>query len=84
MEQHPIYGFYEPGWKPVLGYEGRYEVNDKCRVRNARTKKILKPSRIQQVGLISKHRNYKMHKIYHLSLAAFFPESTAQRKKGNP
>jgi hypothetical protein len=32
-------------WKPVLGYEGRYEVSDQGRVRNAQGR-MLKPNRM--------------------------------------
>ena len=74
--QHPVYGAFQPGWKPCRDAGGQtyplYEVNEQCQVRNKKTRKTLKPQGDAQVGL----RGYgkaKMRRIYQLCLASFFP-----------
>lgn len=37
-------------WRPVVGYEGHYEVSDLGRVRSVRTGRILRPNTISRYG----------------------------------
>lgn len=45
-------------WRPVLGFEGLYEVSDRGRVRNARSGRVLKPNTISRYG----HQQVKLCK----------------------
>lgn len=68
-------------WKPVVGYEGRYEVSNEGRVRSLpkyRTKetKVLKPyvntwNGYCYVQLSDENHNHKSHRVHKLVLEAF-------------
>lgn len=63
-------------WKPVRGYDGLYEVSNYGRVRNARTKRILKQQLdgkgYLRVGLC-KNGIMKTHKVHRLVAETFIP-----------
>lgn len=62
-------------WKPVVGFEGRYEVSDQGRIRNAKTGRIRKLMRHPRGYLFlnlqhpTTPRNYA--KVHHIVLEAF-------------
>lgn len=80
MPVHPIfdrdtklfYGFWAKGWRDVVGFEGMYEINHMCQVRNKKTKRILKTCR-DRVPLYNKQKKKFIKVVYHLALEAFFP-----------
>ena len=55
-------------WRPVLGYETRYEVSDQGRVRSAR--KVLSQSKLRS-GHLTVHLDRKTHYVHRLVLSAF-------------
>lgn len=70
-------------WKPVVGYEGKYEVSNLGRVmslnyRNTGTKKLLanqlRPDGYLQVSLSHKGKQYKP-KVHQLVAQTFIPKS---------
>lgn len=67
------YGHWEPGWKPVVGYEEFYEVNHMSQVRNKNTGKILKPKSDHSLCLYDDKRKKYYKFTYHLVLESFFP-----------
>lgn len=79
---HPIYGSYQAGWR-TIPYFSNYEINELCHVRNATTKRIIKPTTNFQVSLVkSQHPSpFKTTsatrrssiRVYHLGLMSFFP-----------
>lgn len=65
-------------WKNVIGYEGRYEVSDSGKVRNAKTRRVLQPGMVGSkrksgqypaVGL--RHNPTRLTKVHHIVLRAF-------------
>ena len=63
-------------WRPVVGYEGLYEVSNKGRVKNSKTGKILKPYSTGHKYLhvrLTKNGVDKNHKIHRLVAMAFIP-----------
>lgn len=63
-------------WKPVIGYEGCYEVSDKGRVRSLYFNKILKPNMNDRGYLdvaLCKNRQYKHFRINRLVAMTFIP-----------
>ena len=65
-------------WKPVAGYEGLYDVSDRGRVRNARTKRVRVLKRTTRKGGTIDHRislyrdgKEKVRTVSHLVLEAF-------------
>lgn len=46
-------------WRPVVGYEGHYEVSDLGRVRGLRTGRVLKPNAIGRYG----HQQVKLRML---------------------
>lgn len=84
-------------WKPVLGYEGYYEVSNFGRVKSfwRGAPKILKPSENHEFGYLSVNLHhpeisgYKTRLIQHLVLEAFqgprpAPEMVCRHRDGNP
>lgn len=63
-------------WKPVVGYEGLYEVSSEGNVRNVKTGKILKPKNNRRgylfVGLY-KNGAVKYHYLHRLVALTFIP-----------
>ena len=72
-------------WKPVVGYEGYYEVSDQGDVRRvkggkgARLGQCLKPKTsrngYQEVNLCRSPKEHKMHLVHRLVAEAFLGES---------
>jgi hypothetical protein len=63
-------------WKPVVGYEGLYEVSSEGNVRNVKTGKILKPKNNRRGYLfVGLHKNgaVKNRYIHRLVAQAFIP-----------
>lgn len=64
----------EEQWRPVVGYEGLYEVSDQGRVRSLKTGTVLKQRRDRwgyvKVGLY-KENAYKQRLVHILVMAAF-------------
>ena len=65
-------------WKPVLGFEIRYEVSNLGRVRNIETLTVLKPQTNRygylQVNLyLCGHKTRKMKTVHRLVAEAFIP-----------
>lgn len=61
-------------WKPVVGYEGLYEVSNKGRVLSLRTNRIMRPWRHYRAGLrlsLTKDKVSKMNQIHRLVYEAF-------------
>ena len=64
-------------WKPILGYEKYYQVSNKGRIKNIKTKRILKP-RVHSNGYLRVCLAYKGIKdkyIHRLVLEAFIAPS---------
>lgn len=69
---------YEPTyveqWRPVVGYEGLYEISNKGRVLSLRTNRILKPWKHYRSGLrvtLTKDGARKMNQIHRMVYEAF-------------
>lgn len=66
-------------WRPVVGYEGLYEVSNMGNVRNARTQKTLKsqmhryPALILYKPLVPKGSQKTRHLVHRLVAEAFLP-----------
>lgn len=61
-------------WKPVKGFEGRYEVSNMGRVRNSLSGKVLKPSTYEgykRVNLSIDRGKYKTFGVHRLVAFAF-------------
>jgi len=59
----------EEEWKPVKGYEGRYEVSSLGRARNAKTRKFLNHS--LRTGYHRIYMDGKLHTLHRLIAEAF-------------
>lgn len=57
-------------WKPVVGFEGLYEVSDQGRVRSLRTGRILKPQK-QTTGYLQVSLGRRLHTVHKIVLHAF-------------
>lgn len=70
-------------WKTITGFE-KYEVSDEGLVRNAKTKRILKPSTTthgyKQVLLTKEPRKLYSRQVHKLVLDAFSPENVKRSK----
>lgn len=72
-------------WKPVVGYEGRYEVSDLGRIRSKWFDKILKPQgmntgyKLISLTVNRKHKNALVHRL----VAHAFLESIEGKKLVN-
>ena len=70
-----IYSKMEEIWRPIVGYEGKYEVSNLGNVKNVKTGRILKPSSDYDgyllVNLYDNGR--KMFKVHRLVLQTFLP-----------
>lgn len=64
-------------WRPILGYEGLYEVSNCGNVRRARDHKLMRQSTAEngymRVGL-SKNKKQKMERVHLLVARAFLPK----------
>lgn len=64
-------------WKPVVGYEGRYEVSDMGKVKSLKQGKILKGEVVHngylRVGLCKNNKS-KWHRVHRLVLLSFVGE----------
>lgn len=64
-------------WKPIEGYEKRYEVSDLGEVRNIQSSKILKPAYVGNATAkyatvtLSMHGKQTRRRVHHLVLEAF-------------
>lgn len=79
-------------WKPVVGYEGLYEVSSIGRVRSLnyqKTKKKVimslqaKVGAYIKVGLKDKDGNYKYYRVHRLVAIAFLPEHSPEQRYVN-
>lgn len=79
-------------WKPVAGYEGRYEVSSIGRVRSLnyqKTKKKVimslqaKVGAYIKVGLRDKDGKYKYYRVHRLVAMAFLPEHSPEQRYVN-
>ena len=77
-------------WRPVVGYEGLYEVSDQGKVRNCKTGKILSNKPNKNIGYVVyslfKNKKGKMHYGHCLVLEAFVglrPKGDYQACHGN-
>lgn len=61
-------------WRPVVGYEGLYEVSNLCRLRRI---KIIEPTKkkhgYMQVSLVNKNGVRKSFRLHRIVAAAFVP-----------
>jgi len=79
-------------WKPVVGFEGIYEVSDHGRVRTIKTGKLKKPTLSKKEGrlflLLWKDNKYKMMKVHRIVCFAFHgappPKYECCHNDGNP
>lgn len=62
-------------WKPVVGYEGLYEVSQNGDVRNVKTQKVLIPRNSTSYSMVALYDNGKRKdlKIHRLVAQAFLP-----------
>jgi len=62
-------------WRPVVGYEGHYEVSDQGRVNSLKSHKIMKPTPCKREGrpwlTLSREGKPRSFKVYTLVLRAF-------------
>jgi hypothetical protein len=65
----------EEEWRPIVGYEGLYEVSDLGRVKGLKRGKILKPSPDKDgyLTLILCNKGEKMCRVHRLVLQSFQP-----------
>lgn len=79
-------------WKPVVGFEGIYEISDFGRVKTVKTGRIKTPSVNKKDGRLSimlwKNNKFKMMKVHRLVLLAFVGPAPAKHEcchnDGNP
>lgn len=62
------YRFDDENWKPVLGYDGLYEVSDMGRIRSLRKNKILKGGGLRYLGVVLckggvKKKRFNIHRL---------------------
>lgn len=55
-------------WKPVVGYEGLYEVSNHGQVKNVKTQKVLSPRNSTRYPLVAlfdkgKRKDFKVHRL---------------------
>jgi hypothetical protein len=59
-------------WKSVVGFEGRYEISDQGRVRNLRTRRLLKLNGVRYIHVALQVNGVREDRSVHkLMLAAF-------------
>ncbi|MCZ9296685.1 NUMOD4 motif-containing HNH endonuclease [Corynebacterium yonathiae] len=64
-------------WRPVVGYEGLYEISNKGRVLSLRYNRMLKPWKPPRGGLqvhLTKNKTRKMNQIHRMVYSAFIGE----------
>ena len=69
-------------WKPIVGYEGFYDVSNDGQVRNARTKRVLKNQKsggYEHVSLYMKN-SCKISYIHRLVAIAFLQENKEKKE----
>lgn len=76
-------------WKPILGYEGRYEVSDRGQVRNAAGRVLTNKRRGRYVAVeLYAEGEGKFFALHHLVLLAFVGQREAGQQachnNGNP
>lgn len=63
-------------WKNIRGYEGLYQVSTEGRVRNAKSKRVLRPAKNSSGYLrvlLCKDGDKKNHSVHRLAAIAFVP-----------
>lgn len=74
-------------WKPVLGYEGRYEVSDQGQVKSILAGKVLAPNKMNHgytcVHLYTNGRSTRQVKTIHQLVAAAFLPNPEQYREVN-
>ena len=62
-------------WKPVVGYEGLYEVSENGEVRNVKTQKVLSPRNSTSYSMLALFNNGKRKdlKVHRLVAKSFLP-----------
>lgn len=61
-----------PQWRPILGFEGKYEASSDGRIRSLLTNRILKPA-INQNGYAHVSLCQKDHRVHRIIASTFIP-----------
>jgi hypothetical protein len=71
-------------WKPIVGYEGFYDVSNEGQVRNARTKRVLKNQKTKGYEHVSLCVNNLRKELYiHRLVAIAFLQENKEKKEVN-